>query len=80
MLELKSMPEVEHLEYPSAEQVRSTAPHLAGEGLGTVQMEAHGRIILVPTPSNDPNDRNYLVFAFSVDLCTYYPPSSQLES
>lgn len=66
MLKHKIMPDVEHLEYPPAEQLRSTASHLAGEGLGTVQMEAHGHIILVPTPSNDPNDRNYLPLAFSL--------------
>lgn len=30
---------------------------LAGTGLGTLQMECQGCIVLIPTPSSDPNDR-----------------------
>lgn len=29
---------------------------LAGTGLGTLQLEVNGRLVLSPTPSNDPNE------------------------
>lgn len=55
----------EMLETPGSSEVDLESERVGHKhtlGLGTIQIETEGHIILVPTPSTDPNDRQCHIF------------------